>query len=340
MPETPTPLKKQISPDWFVQGILTRIGDIFDRLTGRGWKPGSSLATSELIERLKKLIDGEIKTDADGRRFAPHNIKLKMQWDKFSTDAENSLTALKNEMLTAVVDHINDKHLYTHAPISIEVKTDYFTEGIKLFVGFDPVSGEDNEREFNVTLPGTKVEIPQAPAPEEPAAQARRNVIVRFDLNGKSVERSLELVKGERITIGRTKENHIAIDDASISKYHAAIVLNADQRVVIADTGSTNGTFVRGTRISYGKALEIHSGEKVKFGAVESSIEIVSDPAAAAEKKAAELEPPKTEAYRVGEFEFTKKPLEPAKTEAAIELPPTQAAIDLNAVKNDGTGEK
>src|SRR5918996_629629 len=111
MADNVQPQKKNFTPDWFVQGALTRIGDMFDRLTGRGWKPSSSLATSEVIERMKRLMSAEIKSVENGRKFVPHNIKLKMQWDKFSTDSETSLKALENELLTAAVDFIND-HRY------------------------------------------------------------------------------------------------------------------------------------------------------------------------------------------------------------------------------------
>ena len=249
MPEAPPQIKRNLSPDWFVQGILTKIGDVLDTLTGRRWRPGSSLATSELIERLKKLLDAETKTEANGRRFVPHNIKLKMQWDKFSTDSETSLKSLENEMLKSVVDHINDRHLYTYAPISIEVKPDYFTEGVKLFVGFEKFTGDDGEREIDVSMPGNKVDQ-LLPEVEPVAAEiAEKKIRVRFVLNTEQVERILTLKHGERLSIGRTKENHLAIDDQSISKYHAAIVYKADRKVVVADTGSTIGTFVGGERI-------------------------------------------------------------------------------------------
>src|SRR5215470_5954306 len=116
MAENKSPTKG-ITPDWLVRGILTKIGDTFDRLTGRGWKPSSGLATSELIERLKALLDAEVREDKPGCKFIPHNIKLTMQWDKFSTDSEKDLRKLEAEMLSAVVDHINDKRYFTHAPL-------------------------------------------------------------------------------------------------------------------------------------------------------------------------------------------------------------------------------
>ena len=74
MSDTPAS-KNSFSPDWLVQGVLTKLGDVFDKLTGRGWKPSSSLATSELIEKLKSLLDSEAEPSDDGRgTFVPHNI--------------------------------------------------------------------------------------------------------------------------------------------------------------------------------------------------------------------------------------------------------------------------
>ena len=300
MPEIPQNSKKDLTPDWFVQGALTRIGDMFDRLTGRGWKPSSSLATSGLIERMKVLMESENKEVENGRKFVPHNIKLKMQWDKFSTDSEESLKALENELLIAAVDFINDHRYYTYAPLRVEVKPDYFTTGVKLFVSYD--STED-EAELNVTVPG--MNLGDLDIPVEPnASPASRTLTARFLEQTKT----FELLPGRRISVGRTKENEIALDDPSVSKFHASVMLNAEGRIVVADTGSTNGTFVDSERIAYGKAMTVN--RSVKFGTIEVTF-AVDQPIA----KPADLPP--TEKFTVGEFEFTKRTetIVPAKTE-------------------------
>ena len=158
---------KKNSPDWFVSGILTKLGETFDRLTGRNWQPSSSLATSELSEKLKKLLDAEVKDLGAKGQFVPHNIKLKMQWDKFSTDSEKAVEMLKNELHIAVIDHINDKRYYTYAPINIEIKPDYFTEGVKLLASFDKFDDEERERRLPqrwplpVRLQGDRGRLPQ-----------------------------------------------------------------------------------------------------------------------------------------------------------------------------------
>lgn len=321
MPENTSPSKKSFSPDWLVQGVLTKIGDTFDRLTGRGWKPSSSLATSELVEKLKTLLDAEIREASDKRKFVPHNIKLKMQWDKFSTDSTDSLKKLETELLIAVVDHINDKLYYTHAPIVIEVKPDYFTSGVKLFVSFEKFSGGEHEAEMNVSISGLKSSDLLADV-DFSAPRPCQTVIASFQVNGQTKKIPLKFEDGQRLSVGRTKESLLAIDDPSVSKIHASLMLNAESRLVVADTGSTNGTFIDGERIPYGKALEVGPGRKLKFGTVEVGFEFAPKPVQV--PIAPEL--PKTEAFRVGEFEFTNRS-ELAQTEASIPKP--GIAVDL-----------
>jgi pSer/pThr/pTyr-binding forkhead associated (FHA) protein len=320
MPDSPPIAKKGFSIDWLVKGSLTKIGDIFDRLTGRGWKPSSTLATSELIERMKSMMDAEVRENGDKRKYVPHNIKLKMQWDKFSTDAEGALQKLENEFLIAAVDHINDKHYFTHAPLAIEVKPDYFTSGVKLFLSFDKLEGDGNEAELDVTLDNLKSSdlLPESADPEKHSAELR----LSFVLDGKQIRRDFSLEEGKRLSVGRTKENDLAIDNQSISKAHASLLLNKEGKLVVADTGSTNGTFVRAERIAYGKAVEISTGVNLLFGLVK--VDVKFDPKERPEVAA-------TQAYKVGDMEFT------SRTEIAGGNPSSSegAAIPRSSVAQD-----
>lgn len=263
--------KNSSSIDWLLRGTLTRLGDIFDRFTGRSWKPSSSLATSELIERLKKLLDSEIKDLDKKGKFVPHNLKLKMQWDKFSTDAEDAMKNLENELLTAVIDHINDNRYHTYAPLKLEVKPDYFIEGVKLFASFGEFAEEETGGELNVTVTNLK-NIVIVPPVEVEIKEEEEIFIAEFTLKEKPQRVELAFAEGERSSVGRTKENVLSIDDASVSKVHAALVLNGEKQLMVADTGSTNGTFINDRRIAYGKAFAVAEGDKLKFGTVEVSI--------------------------------------------------------------------
>ncbi|MBX3289808.1 MAG: FHA domain-containing protein [Acidobacteria bacterium] len=329
-----TQTRKNASPDWLIQGVLTRIGDILDRLTGRRWKPSSSLATSQLIERLKLLMDAEAVTDEKSRKFIPHNITLKMQWDKFAADSETALKTIENEFLIAAVDHINDRHYYTREPLFVEVKPDYFTEGVKLSVSFDKNADDEDERGINVSVPGTKTDVNELPE-LAPVNIASAELLVRFELNGQLKERKLELSAGKRISVGRTKENDLALDDISVSKFHASLVFNENGKLVVADTGSTNGTFVGGERIAYGKAVEVTTDSDLKFGSLGVKLTLTLPPAPP--QPTAEPTVEYSNSQVIDGFEFRKKePEQNGPTQAAtMEMSVPAPAPTLTALTED-----
>lgn len=77
-------------------------------------------------------------------------------------------------------------------------------------------------------------------------------------------------------TIGRDPESHIWLNDDSVSRLHARIIVEGTQSV-LDDLNSKNGTTVRGTRI--GSRTELHDGDRVRFGSVEATycVERLSD---------------------------------------------------------------
>ncbi len=306
--------KKRTTIDWLFQGVLTKLGDTFDRFTGRRWTPSSSLAASELIDRLKKLLDAEAKSVPGKGRVVPHNIKLRMQWDKFSEDAEASLKKLEFELLTAAIDHINDSLYYTFAPVTLEVKADYFVEGVKLVASFEEFVDEDPDVQLNVTIPQMKLDhlVPKAPA-----KTVREAFIARFEIKSVPKEKRLEFPSEGSLSVGRTGSNALVIDDGSVSKIHASLSINADGRLVVSDTGSTNGTFINDVRLAYGKATVIEPEDEVKFGLVGVRFEYVPRPVVVEEDVAEqELAGQTTE---IGGFEFrsVSSPQAPDTPEAA-----------------------
>lgn len=267
------------SLDSLVRGVLGKFGDIFDRFTGRQWKPSSSLATSELVERIKKILDSEAR-DVHGKgKVVPHSVILKMQWDKFSTDDPKTLGALENELLVAAIDHINDRRYYTSAPMTVEVKPDYFTEGIRFITSFDPNSdNETDEREVHISIPAlnTSEKADSGADASEDMSAARGTEMdgvcictATFELDGFANDVKLRVPTPGRISIGRTAESLLRIDDASISKHHATLAISSDAQMAVADTGSTNGTKVNGEKLSYGEAVSISERDTVTFGTID-----------------------------------------------------------------------
>lgn len=274
MADKPDASKKKHSPDWFMQGALTRLGDSLDQLTGRRWTPASNLATSGLIQRLKMLLDSEAKPVPGKGTVVPHNIKLKMQWDKFSADEGEGLEKLRQELLTAAADHVNDSLYYTYAPLNVEVKADYFVEGVKLFVGFEKfVDDENSEAEVSLTNPSINAEPDGSASSLPPSTPV--SFTAAFETAGKKRELLLNFADRTRLTVGRSANNDLLLDDVSVSKIHASLALSPDGVLDLADTGSTNGTFVNGERISYGQTTRLRDEDEIRFGTVDVAIKRV-----------------------------------------------------------------
>lgn len=281
MAETEKEEKKQgFTLDWLIGGVLSKFGETVDRFTGRGWNPSSSLATSKLVEKLKFLLDEEVKDFGTHRRFAPHKITLKMQWNKFAADLDDDIEALKTELHAAAIDHINDRLYHTYAPIEIEIKTDYFTEGVRLIGSFGKFGDDDEEAAVNVTLPNIKIEetlegirasIDLVETPVEVEAGPSFSAV--FSVNGIQKTETLDFSEVKRFSVGREKSSGLAIADQSVSKAHASIVIGSGGNLMVADTGSTNGTYISQQRIPYGKAVEILNGSVVRFGTVDVKFE-------------------------------------------------------------------
>lgn len=305
MSETEISPRKKTSADWLFRGVLTRIGDTFDRFTGRRWTPSSSLATSELIERIKKLLDVEARNIPGKGKVVPHLIKLKIQWDKFSTDSETLIDSLSDELLTATIDHINDSLYYTYAPVELEVKIDYFVDGVKLLAGFDKFDEDDREVEMNVTVPAVDVSHILAEIDLKPSSIDI--FTARFKASDKEFEIKLEFPINGRLSVGRTSENPLQINDGSISKIHATLALTEDGTLSVADTGSTNGTFINGERIAYGKAILLDKDDVVKFGLVDVTFEHTHKRVIDLSPVVADQESEKMETVEIDGFEFKSR---------------------------------
>ena len=74
---------------------------------------------------------------------------------------------------------------------------------------------------------------------------------------------------GRRLNVGRASDNELTLNDASVSKIHGALLMTAEGTLLVADTGSTNGTYLNGRRITYGESRVIEEGDVIGFGDVE-----------------------------------------------------------------------
>jgi ABC transport system ATP-binding/permease protein len=69
----------------------------------------------------------------------------------------------------------------------------------------------------------------------------------------------------DTITVGRLPDNDIRLDDPEISRHHARFI-RQEGIIALEDLGSSNGTFVNGTRIAH--LTELRDGDSISFAGV------------------------------------------------------------------------
>ncbi|MDX1918740.1 MAG: FHA domain-containing protein [Candidatus Caenarcaniphilales bacterium] len=67
------------------------------------------------------------------------------------------------------------------------------------------------------------------------------------------------------ISIGRSSQNDISLVEDGISRHHADIVIDDEDRHYIRDMGSTNGTFLNGKKLIPERLYPIQNGQEIKF---------------------------------------------------------------------------
>jgi hypothetical protein len=68
------------------------------------------------------------------------------------------------------------------------------------------------------------------------------------------------------VTLGRSRDNDVWINDAEVSKHHAKLLVGANGAVQISDIGSTNGTFLNAKRIDNNVPCALKTYDSVQFG--------------------------------------------------------------------------
>ena len=70
-------------------------------------------------------------------------------------------------------------------------------------------------------------------------------------------------IEGERMTIGRSPDAGVFLDDVTVSRRHVEFRRGADGSFTVADVGSLNGTYVNRERIDQ---VALNNGDEVQIG--------------------------------------------------------------------------
>ena len=107
-----------------------------------------------------------------------------------------------------------------------------------------------------------QVYAPAAPVAAIATTTYARSVHVL--LNGRPLT-SIPLSMGARYSFGRSASSGVVVNDSMVSGSHAALLVHSNGDLGIADSGSTNGTFVNGAQIS-SEHRPLRDGDEVLLG--------------------------------------------------------------------------
>jgi DNA-binding NtrC family response regulator len=103
-----------------------------------------------------------------------------------------------------------------------------------------------------------------------PAAHQRRLSLVVFHAEGTEVTL---LEPGVPVVVGRQAPATVCVPSTKLSREHARFTLDLSGHVKVEDLGSTNGTWIRGTRVD---VVEISLGEEVVLGGALAYLQVIA----------------------------------------------------------------
>lgn len=103
------------------------------------------------------------------------------------------------------------------------------------------------------------------PSLEKPTSLRLKHILV---LKNGSETKSYPLI--EKVTVGRSPDNDIVIDDELISRKHACLAV-IDGKIVLTDNKSTNGTVVHGEVV---ETRELVPGDRVTIGSATITLKV------------------------------------------------------------------
>lgn len=249
---------------------------LFERQSARLFK--TAIRPIQVQRRLERTMEEQRNRDGT-RTIVPHRFRVRLQPDDLA-----ALRATTPDLATSLADSalgFARAHGYTLldrpavglksdpsvAAGDIAVDASTLVQGSSRSVDPTAAGGETQS-----ALDGTAVFV--VPDVDGPHATIRE---IRPDQSSRTIS-----FDGRPLTIGRAPDNGLVLRDGRASRHHARI----DGRrgtLVLADLGSTNGSFVNDRRVD---AVALGEGDRIRIGTTTLLIEAIDPPEASADDRA------------------------------------------------------
>ncbi|MBQ1443132.1 MAG: DUF3662 and FHA domain-containing protein [Renibacterium sp.] len=226
----------------------------------------SQVQPVEIASRLRREMDDKAMTMAAGRTLAPNVYDVRLSGPDFER-ARSWGTALAEELCDVAIRHARSQGYTLQGPVKVS-----FTQTVENKSGeFQVLSNtEKSNGQAQQAQPAyPAMQPPRAPRPAQPAPRSaapesagpvRPTVALQpvLDIDGQRYS-----LNASSITLGRSSEADILVDDTGVSRKHLEIRLDDGQGTAV-DLGSTNGSFLNGSRIN--GSLALRDGDVLTIG--------------------------------------------------------------------------
>jgi hypothetical protein len=238
--------------------LFEQLGAKIDSLVGGNAQKGASVRSmlTDLVPTLQRAIDSNVQKDEQNNScLAPHRLRILFDYDTYSKFNQPGLRLLRQELAVYAEQYINDRRYRLSQPLSLTLTYDPLASSLVVRADFG-----------------------EADRPQLAAPTGAKNPLSTYRL--RSVTQPAVIIDlkdlkkgGNPLSIGRAGDNTISLDDKSISKFHATLAIDSDGNIILADCGSTNGTFLNEKAVS-GRQV-VTPGDLLGFGDVRLRLETV-----------------------------------------------------------------
>ena len=237
-----------------VRKFFEKLGGAIDFTLRRPTSPQIKTDVTALIHPLENAIEAKLRHESS-RIIAPNLIELRYDYETYQQLTGKRREFLERELRLSVYEYIHNRRYTTLGDVEVKLAYDMFTRKLSIKAHFPDESVAVNESEV----------APSNAAPLKPASFAITLKAQAFEVRAQS---------DNRLTVGRTHDNALIIENSSVSSVHAAFTSSAQGTVYLSDLGSSNGTFVNGVQIVMGEKTIVKSGDRLKLGEIEITLEI------------------------------------------------------------------
>jgi hypothetical protein len=237
-----------------------------------------ALQPVEVASALRRELDDKAMTLDAGRTLAPNVFNIQLG----DTDFERARSwgvALAKELCDVVINHSRSQGYVLQGPVRVT-----FNHEAELRAGNFEVASA-TEKENQPSSPATQRPAPPPAAPARAPVQPRQPPAPMYKRQEPAPRKAVPAgqpvldIDGQRyslnassITLGRSSEADILIDDTGVSRKHLEIRTRGGVSTAV-DLGSTNGSYVNGNRV-HGSA-ELTDGTTITMGRTEITFRIL-----------------------------------------------------------------